>query len=304
MIKETDRRFRFLSEKIVIFTVSIILGMGLILYFTAKERGVFQKTEEVYFITETATGLYTGMPVKVSGFKIGRLKDMKLLEDARVRATLSIVKDEMRWLKEGSIALLTKEGLIGESIIEIIPGSGPLLSSQREITFVKTKGMDEMADELRVKVEEILDGVKKTLEYMNSPEGDLKKTLKNLERLTSELRETAGRMDTLLVDLTKRVNSIGEETESALKEAEKRIRELEPVVKSLRDSMDSLKEASSTLKDSINSSSGEVSRALRSLNRNLEDTEDILKSIKGMWPVRTGIKKEEIKIIEKDTYER
>ncbi len=304
MIEETDRRFRFLGGKIVIFIVSIILGVSLILFFTAKERGVFQKTEEVYFIAETATGLHTGMPVKVSGFRIGRLKDMKLLEDARVRVTLSIVKDEMRWLREGSVALLTKEGLIGESIIEIIPGSGPLLSNNREITFVKTKGMDEMANELRVKVEEILDGVKKTLEYMNSPQGDLRQTLKNLERLTSELRGTAGKMDALLVDLTKRVNSIGDEAESTLRETEKRIRELEPVVRSLNESMDSLREASANLKDSISSSSGEVSRILRSLNRNLEDTEDILKSIKGMWPVRKGIKKEEIRIIEKDTYER
>lgn len=304
MITETDRRFRFLSGKIVVFTVSVILGVTIILYFTARERGVFQKSEEVYFIAETATGLYTGMPVKISGFRIGRLKDMKLLEDAKVKVTLSIVKDEMRWLKEGSVAILTKEGLIGESIIEIIPGSGPSLSQKREITFVRTKGMDEMANELRVKVTEILDELKKTLEYINAPGGDLKRTLKNLEGLTSKLKGSADKMDTLLDDLDKRVNTIGEGTEKTLKEAEKRIREIEPVLKSLRESMDSLKDASATLKESLRDSSGDISRILRSVNRNLEDTEEILKSIKGIWPVRSGIKKDEIKIIEKDTYER
>ncbi len=307
-IKETDPRFLFLKGKVMLFSWIALAGMITLLFLIVKQKGLFQKTEDVYFIAERATGLYTGMPVKVSGFKIGRLKDMKLQDDATVKITLSIEASQMKWLREDSYALLTKEGLIGESVIEIIPGSGRNLRRGERINFEKLKGIEEMAAELKGEITVILNEIKEMLTYINSPQGEIKKILSNLQKISEELINTTRATNKLLEELNARLTSIGDKTESTLDETKRRLEELSGLINTARTSIDSLsRELLETTKD-IKAITGQGSKDIPQLldhtKRSLQDVEEILKSIKGMWPIRTGIKKEEVRPIEGDTHER
>lgn len=307
-LKETDPRFFFLRSKVVFFSAIAIVGAFLLLFLIARQRGLFVKTEEVYFITDRATGLYTGMPVKVSGFKIGRLKSMSLQDDARVKVFLSIETSQMKWLREDSFAVLTKEGLIGESIIEIIPGNGRNLKPGEKIRFEKIKDIEEMAQELKTEILGIIDEIKKALIYINEPQGSIKKSISNIETISHNLIKTTESMNILLERLNEKVNSVGEKVEMSLDLTQKRLEELSQLIGSTRDSIENISkellETSKTLKTTSRKTSEQIPILLEQTRRNLDDLEEVLQSIKGMWPIRTGIKKQEIKVLEGDTYER
>lgn len=307
-IKETDPRFLFLKGKVFLFSVIALVSGLVLLFLIAKQRGLFVKMDEIYFITERATGLSTGMPVKVSGFKIGRLKSMKLQDDATVKVILSIEHSQMKWLRTDSFAILTKEGLIGESIIEIIPGRDRELRPGESIRFEKLKGIEEMAGELKGELTDIIKGIKELLNYINSPQGDVKKSLSNLERVSANLIKTTESMNRLLEELQRRTVSIGDRTEDTIAETKKRMEELSGLINGAKESIDNISkellETAKTIKDTTDRSSKDIPVVLEQTKRSLQDLEDILQSIKGMWPVRSGIKKIEIRPIEGDTYEK
>lgn len=307
-IKETDPRFLFLKGKVFLFSVIALVSGLVLLFLIAKQRGLFVKMDEIYFITERATGLSTGMPVKVSGFKIGRLKSMKLQDDATVKVILSIEHSQMKWLRTDSFAILTKEGLIGESIIEIIPGRDRELRPGESIRFEKLKGIEEMAGELKGELTDIIKGIKELLNYINSPQGDVKKSLSNLERVSANLIKTTESMNRLLEELQRRTVSIGDRTEDTIAETKKRMEELSGLINGAKESIDNISkellETAKTIKDTTDKSSKDIPVVLEQTKRSLQDLEDILQSIKGMWPVRSGIKKIEIRPIEGDTYEK
>ncbi len=307
-IKETDPRFLFLKGKVLLFSAIALIAGLIILFLIAKQRGLFVKMEEIYFITERATGLSTGMPVKVSGFKIGRLKSMKLQDDATVRVILSIERSQMKWLRTDSFAILTKEGLIGESIIEIIPGRERQLKPGESIRFEKLRGLEEMAGELKGELSDIINGIKELLNYINSPQGEIKKSLTHLERVSENLIKTTESMNQLLEELQKRTVSIGDKTEDTIAETKKRIEELSGLITSAKDSVNNISkellETAKTIRETAGQGSKDLPVLIDQTKRSLQDMEDILKSIKGLWPVRAGIKKREIKPLEGDTYER
>lgn len=292
--KETDPRFIFLKGKILLFIGVAVVGSIILMFFIGKQRGLFVKTEDFYFVTSKATGLRQGMPVKVSGFKIGRLKDMKLEDDGTVKVILSIEQPHIKWLREDSLAVLTKEGFIGDSSIEIIPGKGKSLNPGQAIKFEKEKGLEEMAFELKTELVEILEGVRETIKYVNAPEGEVKKILKNLEKVSQNLVKTTELANSLLDDLNKKTPSITEKSE-------KTIEELHQLIKTTRQSIDNI---SNDLSRITNKAGKDLPSIVEQTRKSLQELDEILQSVKGLWPIRTGIKKQEPRPVEADSYEK
>lgn len=291
--KETDPRFIFLKSKIFLFIAIAVIGVIVIVFFVGKQRGMFVKTEDFYFITLKATGLYNGMPVKVSGFKIGRIKDMKLQDDGTVKVTLSIEQSHIRWFREGSVAILTKEGFIGDSYIEILPGKGHHLKPGQSIKFFRQAGLEEIAAELKSEISEILSGLKETINYINQPQGSIKKSIENIEKISENLIITTQKANQLLEELNKRTPQITEKTEKTLHELIELINLAKALTKELNETAHTIKGL--TTKD--------LPVMVEQAKKSMQELDEILQSIKGLWPIREGIKRQEIKPIESDSYE-
>jgi len=292
-IKETDPRFVFLKGKIFLFIAIALIGIIILLFFIGKQRGMFIKTEDFYFITTKATGLYNEMPVKVSGFKIGRLKNMNLQDDGTVKIILSIEQSHAKWFREGSVAVLTKEGFIGESYIEILPGKGQPLKSGEAIKFFRQAGIEEIAAELKGEISEILKGIKETINYVNEPQGSVKKSLENIEKISKNLINTTEELNALLKELNSKTPQITQKTEKTIEELTELIKSLQKLSKELNETATTIKSA--TKKD--------IPVIIEQTKKSMQDADEILQSIKGLWPIREGIKKQEIKPLESDSYE-
>jgi len=210
MIREEDPRFRNLERKIGIFIVTALAGVVIAAVLFGLQKDFFTEKYSLFFTTDSGTGLTKGMPVKLSGFKIGRVTAISLNNMAMVDISLEIDSNYRRWIRSDSIAKLVKEGLVGDSIISISVGSPdkPQLKDKDAIVFIATRTLDELADELAKKVKTLLSEFNDITRYINDPEGDLKKTIRNAEELTRKLEGTRQNADRLLVSATDNVQLV------------------------------------------------------------------------------------------------
>jgi phospholipid/cholesterol/gamma-HCH transport system substrate-binding protein len=156
---------------------------------------------------------------------------MTLNEQAMVDITIEVAKKYSKWVRKDSTVKLVKEGLVGDSAIEIAVGSldKPELKAGESIAYLKTKGLDELADEIAEKVTPVLIEVREIIGYINDPDGDLKKTIHNLEVLTRNLEATRNTADTLLVTTSRSLEDISSRTTTLLETAAHKIDSLDMV---------------------------------------------------------------------------
>jgi phospholipid/cholesterol/gamma-HCH transport system substrate-binding protein len=225
MIKEEDHRFKHLERKIGLFMLAAIAGIALVVALVGIQRGLFTKKYTLHFTADRGTGFSKGMPVKLSGFRIGRLTDLSLNEHAMVAITIEVEQKYAKWIRSDSTAKQVKEGLVGDGIVELSVGSPdkPEVKDGESITFVKTKGLDQIVEELSDKVRPVLVEVRDIIGYINDPDGDLKKTIRNMELLTRNLHQTRGRADILLVSATQRLEAISQRSFTLLDNANRKL---------------------------------------------------------------------------------
>lgn len=221
MIKDEDPRFKHLERKIGLFLLTALIGLALVVALVGMQRGFFTKKYTLHFTVDRGTGFSTGMPVKLSGFRIGRITDLALNEQAMVEITIEVEQKYAKWIRSDSTAKLVKEGLVGDSIVEVAVGSPtkPEIKDGGTISFQKTKGLDEIVEEISDKVRPVLIEVRDIIAYINDPNGDLKKTIHNLELLTRNLEQTRGRADILLVNTTRNLETISQRSTTLLDNA-------------------------------------------------------------------------------------
>lgn len=210
MIREEDPRFRNLERKIGMFIATAVAAILIAAVLFGLQKDFFTKKYSLRFTADRGTGFTKGMPVKLSGFRIGRVTAISLNKQAMVDIYIEIDSDYRTWIRSDSTAKLVKEGLVGDSIIDISVGSAakPPLEDKDSITYVKTKGLDELADEIAEKVKPVLIEVSDIISYINDPDGDLKKTIRNAEELTRKLEDTRQNADRLLVTATDNVQLV------------------------------------------------------------------------------------------------
>ena len=92
----------------------LVLGMG-------APRNWWTRTLELRFRTDSAAGLQQGMAVKISGYPVGQVDRIQLLNDAQVQVSLTIAASREGLIGRRSRATLAQEGLLGQAYIAISP---------------------------------------------------------------------------------------------------------------------------------------------------------------------------------------
>ena len=210
MIREQDPRFIHLERKIGIFIAVALAGVVLAVILIGIQKDFFTKKYNLHFTVDRGTGFTKGMSVKLSGFRIGRVTSIALNEQAMVDISVEIDNKYRTWIRSDSTVKLIKEGLVGDNIVDVSVGSpeNPELKNSDAIMYIKTKGLDELADEIAQKVKPVLIEIRDIIGYINDPNGDLKKSVRNVEQLTRNLEVTRQKTDTLLASTTGNINLV------------------------------------------------------------------------------------------------
>ena len=304
-MKETDPRFVRLTGKVGLFFIIAAAGIIATVVSIGIERGVFTAKYRINFTVDKGTGFFEGMPVKLSGFKIGKIDSMSLDENAKVKVTLLISKKYSKWIRQDSKAILTKEGFIGEGVIDISVGSAnkPVIGDGGVIQNEKARGLEDIAEEVKPVLNEIRD----IISYVNDPKGDIKQALANLKTLSSGLNATKENADKLLKNADSNISSVSSDASKALKNIDKTVSsmndKINPVIDKLNRTMDNAEKTTANLKDAVEKAAPKVPPLLNKGEDALSDTSEVVKSLKQIWPIRLFIEKPKDSLIHGDSYE-
>jgi phospholipid/cholesterol/gamma-HCH transport system substrate-binding protein len=244
MIRQEDPRFKHLERKVGIFVAIALLCVVVTGVLFGIQKDLFTKKYNLHFTVDRGTGFTKGMSVKLSGFRIGRVTTIALNEQAMVDIVVEIDSAYRTWIRGDSTVKLVKEGLVGDNIVDVSVGSPekPELKNSDAIMYIKTKGLDELADEIAEKVKPVLIEVRDIIGYINNPDGDLKKSIRNLELLTRNLEGTRQKTDTLLASAGGNLNLITTRTTSLLDSTTRKVDsiDLNPILTRVNSTLEQL----------------------------------------------------------------
>ena len=119
MKKDTSFKIKlgiFISFGIVIFIVGI--------YFIGEKQQLFRSTFHLSGVFRDVAGLQAGNNVRLSGINVGTVENISIVSDTSVKVEILIDEKTRKFIKKDAIASIGSEGLMGNKIIIINPGTG------------------------------------------------------------------------------------------------------------------------------------------------------------------------------------
>lgn len=183
--------------------VGAMIALGLLIIFSAffiigGKEGIFSKRYRLYARFDNIEGLNIGAPVRLGGWKVGNVDDIRFTDDAKGEAiivTMSIKSSSFIRIREDSKARLGSMGLLGDRTIDIS------LGSPNEKPIAPGQYVQTIQGDIIKTVEEIADNANKISKKINEGQGSLAQII-NDPRLYTNL-------DSLLMiwaDLSQKIN--------------------------------------------------------------------------------------------------
>ena len=287
-------RFARLLLKVNVFLLIALALVAAFMALVAYKQGWFVRQSPLHFITPNALGITKGMPVKLHGFTIGSVSELKLGEQG-VDVKLSIVSEYLRRIPQGSRARHAREsGVIGTAVIDIIPGPGPQRVAEGAlIDFEPARGLSEIIDDFRRQAVPAFNEIKQAMTQLGRSGQDITQILAALRTEVDQLPETHSAVRKLLSEATRATSELNQQAGSTLAATERVANSLERTMPKIAASIDSVDAAATQLRRT-----GEEAQAtLKSARPMLDHGEvaareagDVLSAAKRIWPLSDSFK--------------
>ncbi|MEO1032759.1 MAG: MlaD family protein [Bacteroidota bacterium] len=119
MKKSVSQKVR-LGIFVIISTLLFIAAV----YLIGQGRDMFRKTFTINAYFQNVNGLQNGNNVRYSGIDIGTVKAIKMINDSTIKIDMSIDEKIIEHIKKDAIATIGSDGLVGNMIVNIVPGNG------------------------------------------------------------------------------------------------------------------------------------------------------------------------------------
>ncbi len=174
------------SVKLGLFvTIGLVLFIAG-LYFVGQRKQLFNSSFRVIAMFKDIGGLQVGNNVRFSGITVGIVENIEQVSDTVVRVDMLIDTDTKRFIKKDAKAIIGSDGLMGNKIVQINPGS----SHQKEI-----ENNDVIKSEIPIDMDDILVQLQATTENAST-------ITSNLAEITTSLKDGRGTIGMLLMDTT------------------------------------------------------------------------------------------------------
>ena len=136
----------------------VILGSLLFIvavYLIGQRQNMFKKTFEISAYFQNVNGLQNGNNVRYSGIDIGTVKAITMINDSSIKVDMSIEEKIITHIKKDAIATIGSDGLVGNMIVNIVPGQGQasVISNGDIIASYSKIGADDILSTLSVSSE-------------------------------------------------------------------------------------------------------------------------------------------------------
>lgn len=179
MYKHTTNKIK-LGVFVSIGIAAFIFGI----YFIGERQQLFTSTFRVIGVFRDVGGLQAGNNVRLSGITVGTVANIDVVSDSSVRVEILIDESTRRFIKKDAIASIGSEGLMGNKILIITPGTGGKMAIENN---------DTVQTSIPLSLDDILASVKSTIDNASS-------ITKDLSKVTSGIESGKGTIGKLLMD--------------------------------------------------------------------------------------------------------
>ena len=276
-------RFARLALKVNAFLLIALLLVAAFLGLVAYKQGWFIHQTGINFVTRNSLGINKGMPVKLYGFTIGTVSDMRLAQNG-VAVKLSIISTYLERLPRGSRAKFSREaGVVGASVIEIIPGRGDQpLAEDEYIDFEPARGLSEIIDDFRRQAVPAFNEIRQTMSQFNRSGEEVTSSMIAMRREIERLPETHRALQRLLDSATRASDNVERITAAVDRQAP-------ALVSKLATTLDSLNRVAGTTEEVML----RIKPAVEIGEYAARDAGEIIAAAKRSWPLREHYRQSE-----------
>src|SRR5574340_377017 len=308
-----DSRLAILERKVGLFALAGLGALLLVFVIVAIEQGMFASTTKLRFQPSDAGLIREGMEVRLSGFKVGKLLGVSLREDGAVEVQFFVDNKYLPHIRRGAKVRLVEQGLFGDSVLEIVPGSKdqPNLAVNELLPFERQFGMGELAQDLVERLKPILDNVHVTTKSLNESDGmvnHVKKVAVKFEKtgqdISSLVKQTQGVIAEENLKLGRALDLSGvalEKTGLAIDKAGVTIEKAGETLDKANILLDSFHDVARDVGKVTASSAETVPPMLRDGRVAAEDARNIINSAMESWPIQNMMEAGETKILPMDS---
>ena len=285
------------------FVLPALIGLVVVGAVISWKQELFVTRTPIYIFTDSALGITKGIPVKVFGLTVGSVDDIEIVpgtpgSKGQVRIRLNIGSEYLQHITKDSRAKLMREGVVGQALIEILPGDQSVRPVARNevIAFERGKTLGELSEELNRALSPVLAQVKEAIGDMQNPQGRLQKSVDRVTTLLDELpdsnrklaavlvtaEKTMARADSVLVNADKAVAGIALKAENTLGGLDRIVTDVSASAPSILKNLDSATQ-------SLARASERMPMMIDSGNTLVRDANQAITGAKGAWPLRNWV---------------
>lgn len=291
--------YKNLKLKVGIFILILLVNVvGVVSYIFIK-KGLFEKRYKYHLITYTAESFNVGMPIKVSGFAIGYVDEIKLQDNGTVKITFSVNKENQKWLAQDSLLMIRKP-LLGSTYIILYSAIGnPILKEGTTLDNIISNDINDLVLKLEpivIKMGNIVNSIDKITTYLAQDDSELMKIIKNIEKFSSTLAQNKSLLTSLtgdekatdsfiksidkLYDLINNFNKVGSNVnKDVLPLLSEFIKELNLIAKDIQSKLKSLDK----VVDSVSSSDKDIIEIKNQIKTGMSKTNQIIEKVDNLF---------------------
>jgi phospholipid/cholesterol/gamma-HCH transport system substrate-binding protein len=119
------------KTKIGLFVIVSILVLIAGVFLIGSKQNMFSSTYKAWGNFKNTGGLQVGNNIRFGGVNVGTVEHIRILSDTVIRVDMVIQTDKREFIKNDVVATVGSDGLMGDKILTILPGSptAPLLAN-------------------------------------------------------------------------------------------------------------------------------------------------------------------------------
>ncbi len=300
MEKTTNQKIR-----LGIFVILGSLFFILTVYFIGNKQNMFNKTATISAQFKNINGLQIGNNVRFSGINVGTVKNIEIVNDSSIKVAMMIEESAIHHIKKDAVASIGSDGLVGNMIVNIIPGKlsnqhvkeGDIIQSEKRImtddilkTLSKTSDNTKVVTANLIKITDQINDGKGTIGMLLKDSvlsEDIKKTIYYLKVTSKGTSESVTSLNKIIIQLDNKDNVIGvlkdttvaRNIKKIIINLEKSSNQIDKVVVNLNSTITNMKEGKGAINylsndpklvKQIDSTMTNINQASSKLNENLE----------------------------------
>ena len=156
-----NSNYKYKLGMFVIFGLAILV---ITIYFIGKSKNLFGSTIALNAKFKNVSGLKEGNNVRFSGIDVGTIKSIEFLSDSAVVVNFVVQQEVQKYIKTDANASIGSDGLMGDKVLTISPGS----TSNKVVVDNAT-----IRSTVAVEMEDLMKGLQKSVDNAGVITGEL-----------------------------------------------------------------------------------------------------------------------------------